>query len=69
MKHLESSESSQIKSQNDRLSPKIPHKSLANFQVPARVCNVEGGAAWIPGLRSLTPTMALVGISNFDRGC
>ena len=44
MKHLESSESSQIKSQNDRTSPEIPHDSCAISRVPARVCDFEGGA-------------------------
>ena len=38
---LESYESTQIKSQNDRPSPEIPHESRANLQVPARVCDVE----------------------------
>ena len=32
MKHLESSESSQIKSQNDRTSPEIPHATAAQFR-------------------------------------
>ena len=39
MKHLESSES-----KNDRPSPEIPQESRANSRVPARVCDVEGGA-------------------------
>ena len=38
---LESSENTQIKSQNDRPSPEISHKSRANLQVPARICDVE----------------------------
>ena len=38
---LESYESTQIKSQNDRPSPEIPHESRANLRVPARVCDVE----------------------------
>ena len=63
---LESSENTQIKSQNDRPSPEISRESRANSQVPARVCDVEGGAvcsknstfgdfdetAWTPRLRS-----------------
>ena len=63
---LESSENTQIKSQNDRPSPEISHESRANLQVPARICDVEGGAvcsknstfgyfdetAWTPRLRS-----------------
>ena len=44
MKHFESSESIQIKSKNDRPSPGIPHESLTNSRVSARVCDVEGGA-------------------------
>ena len=32
MKHLESSESTYIKSQNDRLSPKIPHERVAQIR-------------------------------------
>ena len=44
MKHLERSESTQIISQNDRLSTEIPHKSRANSRIPARVCDVKGGA-------------------------
>ena len=38
---LESYESTQIKSQNDRPPPEIPHESRANLRVPARVCDVE----------------------------
>ena len=30
--HLESSESSQIKSQNDRTSPEIPHSTAVQFR-------------------------------------
>ena len=41
IKPLESYESTQIKSQNDRPSPEIPHESRANLRVPARVCDVE----------------------------
>ena len=62
---LESSENTQIKSQNDRPSPEISHESRANLPVPARICDVEGGAvcsknstfgyfdetAWTPRLR------------------
>ena len=45
MKHLESSESTQWKSQSDRPSPEIPHKSGANrWRLTSRVCDVEGGA-------------------------
>ena len=47
MKHLESSESALIKSQNDRLSPEIPHESSENLQVLARVCDVETTVAGI----------------------
>ena len=36
MKHLESSESTQIKSQNDNPSPEIPHEIR-------EVCDIEGG--------------------------
>ena len=36
MKHLESSESTQIKSQNDHPSPEIPHEIR-------EVCDIEGG--------------------------
>ena len=43
MKHLESSESTQIKSQNDRPSSEIPHERRANSRVTARVSDVEGG--------------------------
>ena len=41
IKPLESHESTQIKSQNDRPSPEIPHESRANLRLPARVCEVE----------------------------
>ena len=41
IKPLESYESTQIKSQNDRPSHEIPHESRANLRVPARVCEVE----------------------------
>ena len=72
MKHLESLERTQRKSQNDRPSPEIPHESRTNSRVPARVCDVEGGVvcsknstfgyfdgtAWTPCLRSPTPIMA-----------
>ena len=44
MKHMESSERTQTKSQDDRPSPELPHESRANLRVPARVCEVEGGA-------------------------
>ena len=37
-------EHGQIKSQNDRPSPEIPHRSRAISRVPARVCDFEGGA-------------------------
>ena len=72
MKHLESSESTQRKSQNDRPSPEIPQESRAKLRAPARVFDVEGdaacsknstfgyfdGAAWTPRLGSPTPIMA-----------
>ena len=72
MKHLESSQRTQAKSQNDRPSPEIPHENRTNSRIPARVCDVEGGAvcsknstfgyfdgtAWTPRLRSPTPIMA-----------
>ena len=45
MKHLESSESTQRKSQNDRPSPEIPQECRANLRAPARVFDVEGDAA------------------------
>ena len=41
---LESSENTQIKAQNDRSSPEISHESRANLQVPAQICDIEGGA-------------------------
>ena len=41
MGHLESSESTQMKSQNDPASPEIAHKSSANSSFPARVCDIE----------------------------
>ena len=44
MKHLESSESTQRKSQNDRPSPEIPKECRANLRAPARVFDVEGDA-------------------------
>ena len=47
MKHLESSESALIKSQNDRLTPEIPHESSENLQVLSRVCDVETTVAEI----------------------
>ena len=60
-----------MKSQDDHPSHEIPHESRANFRVPARLCDVEGGAAvcsknstlfdgtaWSPRLRSPTPIMA-----------
>ena len=47
MKHLESSESTLIKSQNDRLCPEIPLESSENLQVLARVCDVETTVAEI----------------------
>ena len=34
-----------MKSQDDHPSHEIPHESRANFRVPARLCDVEGGAA------------------------
>ena len=37
MKHLESSECTQMKSQNDRLSPEIPPESRANSWVPVAI--------------------------------
>ena len=40
IKHLESYESTQIKSPDDHLSPEIPHESSTNFGVPAQVCDV-----------------------------
>ena len=69
---LESYESTQIKSQNDRPSPEIPHESRANLRVSARVCDVEFGAvcsiistfdyfdgtSWTPRLQSPTPIVA-----------
>ena len=72
MKHLDCSESTQRKSQNDRLSPEISRESRANLRVPALVFDVEGdaacsknstfgyfdGAAWTPRLGSPTPIMA-----------
>ena len=61
-----------MKSQDDRPVPEIPHKSRANLRVPARVCDVEGGAVcyensaigyfngtkWTPRLRSPPLIMA-----------
>ena len=44
MKLLESSVNTQIRSQNDHPSLKIPHEIHANSRVPVRVCDVEGGA-------------------------
>ena len=44
MNHLESSESTQIKSQNDRQTPEIPHESRVNLRVPVRFNDTEGGA-------------------------
>ena len=38
---MESYESTQIKSQNDRPSPEIPHESRANLRVPERVCDID----------------------------
>ena len=72
MKHLDCSESTQRKSQNDRPSPEIPQESRAKLRIPARVFDVEGdaacsknstfgyfdGAAWTPRLGSPTPIMA-----------
>ena len=72
MKHLDCSESTQRKSQNDRPSPEISQESRANLRVPARVIVFEGGAgcsknsafgyfdgtAWTSRLRSPTPIMA-----------
>ena len=72
MKHLDCSESTQRKSQNDRLSPEISRESRANLRVPALVFDVEGdaacfknstfgyfdGAAWTPRLGSPSPIMA-----------
>ena len=55
MKHLESSESALMKSQNDRLSPEIPHESSENLQVLARVCDVETTVA---GMAHLAISMA-----------
>ena len=74
MNHLESSESTQIKSQNDRPSPEIPHESRVNLRVLVRFNDIEGGAicsenstfdyfdesAWTPRLRSSTPITAAV---------
>ena len=34
-----------MKSQDDHPSHEIPHESRANFRVPERLCDVEGGAA------------------------
>ena len=72
MKHLESLESTQKKSLNDRPSPQIRQESRANLFVPAPVFDVEGGAAcpknstfgyfdgggWTSRLRPPTPIMA-----------
>ena len=72
MKHLESLESTQKKSLNDRPSPQIRQESRANLRVPAPVFDVEGGAAcsknstfgyfdggaWTSRLRPPTPIMA-----------
>lgn len=72
MKHLGSSENTQIKSQNDHPSPEIPHESRENAQVPAQVCDIEGGTvcsknsifgyfdgtAWTSRSRSPIPIMA-----------
>ena len=43
IKHLESSKSTQIKSQNDRLSLEIPHESRTNLRVPAQFGDIKGG--------------------------
>ena len=44
MKHLERKGRTQIESQDNRPSPEIPHERRIHLQVPARVCDVEGGA-------------------------
>ena len=41
MKHLESSESTQRKSQNDRPSSEIPQKSSANLRVPSEFLTLK----------------------------
>ena len=69
MKHLESSESTRIKSQNDRPSPEIPYKScglrskfvtlrVAQFVLKFSTFGYFDGAAWTPPLRSPTPSLA-----------
>ena len=44
MKHFESPESIQIKSQNDRPSPQIPHESRANSRGTREFVTFKGGA-------------------------
>ena len=73
MKHLESPESIQIKSQNDRPSPEIPHESRANSRGTHEFVTFKGGAVcsknstfgyfdgtvWTPSLGSApTPIIA-----------
>ena len=41
MKHLESSESTQRKSQNNRPSSEIPHESRANLRVPGECLTLK----------------------------
>ena len=74
MNHLRSSESTQIKSQNDRPSPEIPLESRVNLRVPVRFNDIEGGTicsknstfdyfdetVWTLRLRSSTPITAAV---------
>ena len=43
MNHLESSKSTQIKSQNDRPSPEIQHESRPNLRFPSRFDGIKGG--------------------------
>ena len=72
MKHLESLERTETKSQNDRPSPEIPHESRTNSRVPARVCDVEGGVVcsknrhiWLFRWNRVDPVPA---VSNPDYG-
>ena len=58
IKHLESSESTQVKLQGDCPSLKTPRGSQSNLRVPVRVNDVEGGAKKFVLKRS-HPTLAV----------
>ena len=69
MKHLESSKSTQIKSQNDRPSPEIQHDSRPNLRVPSRFDDIKG-ALFVLKIANLTTVWhEIFACSNFCDFC